>query len=156
MSFSTWPEGKLGIPCSGINTCMSGELGRGRAAIMPKILLRPAITGMPKEIKMAVTNQGMGDPPLHQTTTPISESTTNHAIKLAVEGVGLSTRLAQTIGVLTQDGSCGCSCCKVMVVCRSRGQGAGCKRTITEATTNARMPMIQSAIATYRRICAFR
>src|SRR6266487_4175992 len=104
---------------------MSGELGRGRAAIVAKILLRPAITGTPMEIKMAVTTQGMGDPPLRQATTPISRSTTNHAIKLAVEGMGLSTKLAQTIGVLTQDGSCDCSCCKVMVVCRSRGQGAG-------------------------------
>src|SRR6266568_7847001 len=104
---------------------MGGEVGRGRATKKPITALKPAMRPAPKVMKMAVTNQGMGDPPLRQTTIPISESTTNHAIKLAVEGMGLSTRLAQTMGVLTQDGSCGCSCCKVMVVCRSKGQGAG-------------------------------
>src|SRR5712691_513893 len=119
------------MPGSGINTCMSGELGRGRAARVAMIRLRPAIAPMPRERKMAVTNQGMGDPPLRQIITPISESTTNQATKLIAEGMGLSTILAQTIGVLTQDGSCGCSCCKVMVVCTSKGQGAGCERTIT-------------------------
>src|SRR6266487_3777750 len=154
MSFSTWPEGKLGIPGSGINTCMSGELGRGRAAIVAKILLRPAITGTPMEIKMAVTTQGMGDPPLRQATTPISRSTTNHAIKLAVEGMGLSTKLAQTIGVITQDQSC--SCCKVIVVCRSKGQGAGCNRTITEVTASVIKPITQRLSAALRRVCTTR
>ena len=65
---------------------MGGEVGRGRATKVAIILLRPAMRGVPNEIKIAVTNQGMGDPPLRQTTTPISESTTNHATKLAVEG----------------------------------------------------------------------
>src|SRR5229473_7397882 len=105
---------------------------------------------------MAVTNQGMGNPPLRQTPTPISDSTTNHTAKLIAEGMGLSTILAQTIGVLTQDGSCGCSCCKVMVVCTSKGQGAGCERTITAPTINTRKPSIQRAIATSLRICALR
>src|SRR6266704_6618775 len=103
---------------------MGGEVGRGRATKKPITALKPAMRPAPKVMKMAVTNQGMGDPPLRQATTPISRSTTNHAIKLAVEGMGLSTKLAQTIGVITQDQSC--SCCKVIVVCRSKGQGAGC------------------------------
>src|SRR5436190_13686167 len=125
---------------------MSGEVGRGRAAIKPIIPSRPAITAMPRERKMAVTNQGMGDPPLRQATTPISESTTNQQTRLMAEGMGLSTKLAQTIGVITQDGNC--RCCKVMVVCRSKGQGPGCNRTITEVTNNAINPMIQRATTT--------
>jgi hypothetical protein len=72
---------------------------------------------VPRERKIAVTNQGMGDPPLRQTTTPIRDSTTNQAIKPAIEGMGLSTILAQMMGVINHGQSC--SCCIVVVVCTS-------------------------------------
>src|SRR5215469_12336022 len=64
--------------------------------------------------------------------------------------MGLSTMLAQTIGMLTQDQSC--KCCKVMVVCRSKGQGAGCKRTITEAAASSTKPSTQRGSTTLRRV----
>src|SRR5215469_14960724 len=113
---------------------------------MPMSRLSPSIATVPKEIKIAVTNQGIGHPPLRQTTTPISESTTNHTTKLIAEGMGLSTILAQTIGVITQDGSC--RCCKVMVVCSSKGQEVGCKRTSTEAAASSTRPSTQRGSTT--------
>src|SRR6266699_4743442 len=105
-----------------MNTWMGGEVGRGRATKKPTIALRPSIKAVPKEIKIAGTNHGMGDPPLRQATTPIRDSTTNHAIKPTAEGLGSSTILAQTIGVLNHGQSC--NCCNVVVVCTSKGQGA--------------------------------
>src|SRR6266566_6213214 len=131
---------------------MSGELGRGRATLKSMRKKSVHIKMVPSQIKMAVTNQGMGDLPLSHATTPISESTTNQMVIELTEGMGSFTIVGQPIEVITQDGSC--RCCKVMVVCRSNGQGAGCKYTITEAPTNAMKPMSHRVIATFRRVCA--